>query len=248
MVRWGDVSQRQPQQCPMDLRRKFAENYSPQCTGTTSRVHFTPQPVKETQSLQVFVNIREVPRWPDYEQNTAQNTHWKNGTNQSVKSNPRLRIEAGWYVADRIRIRIEPPHAFDCRKRAKRNRIRNLINLAVRNSANTCRLSGSSIRNRIRNLQSAEPLYYKCNMWNFQVKQNKLCPLFCQSKCLHFYVIFSEQTWSLTRTPADEEDGQKQNCSSLNSLQFFVLAMTHHTLNKRKKRQRGRKLREMLTL
>ena len=96
--------------------------------------------------------------WADYEQNTAQNTYWKNGANQSVKSNPRLRIEAGWYVADRIRIRIEPPHAFDCRERAKRNRIRNLKNLAVRNSKNTCRLSGSSIRNHIRNLQSAEPL------------------------------------------------------------------------------------------
>ena len=88
------------------------------------------------------------------------NTYCKNGANQSVKSNPRLRIEAGWYVADRIRIRIEPPHAFDCRKRAKRNRIRNLKSLAVQNSENTCRLSGSSTRNRTRNLQSVEPLYY----------------------------------------------------------------------------------------
>ena len=52
--------------------------------------------------------------------NTAQNTYWRNGANQSVKSNPGLRIEAGWYEADRIRIRIEPPHAFDCWKRAKR--------------------------------------------------------------------------------------------------------------------------------
>ena len=68
--------------------------------------------------LPVRVFIREVPRWADYEQNTAQNTYWKNGPNQSVKSNPRLRIEAGWYIADRIRIRIELPHAFDCRKRA----------------------------------------------------------------------------------------------------------------------------------
>ena len=101
-------------------------------------------------------NNRKVPRWADYEQNTAQNTYWKNGANQSVKSNPRLRIEAGWYVADRIRIRIEPPHAFDCRKRASRNCIRNLKNLAVRNSENTCRLSGSSIRNRIR----------ICKAWN----------------------------------------------------------------------------------
>ena len=55
----------------------------------------------------------------------------KNGANQSVKSNLRLRIEAGWYVADRIRIRIEPSHAFDCRKRAKPNCIRNLKNLAL---------------------------------------------------------------------------------------------------------------------
>ena len=101
----------------------------------------------------------------------GQITNWKNGANQFVKSNPRLRTEAGWYVADHIRIQIEPPHAFDCRKRAKRNRIRNLKNLAVRNSENTCRLSGSSIRNRIRNLQSAEPLYYfmPTTQWQFHV-------------------------------------------------------------------------------
>ena len=38
--------------------------------------------------------------------NAAQNTYWKNGANPSVKSNPRLRIEAGWYVADRIEYRL----------------------------------------------------------------------------------------------------------------------------------------------
>ena len=80
--------------------------------------------------------------------------YWKNGANQSVKSNPRLRIEAGWYVADRIRIRIEPPHVFDSPKRAIHNRIHNLKNPAVRNSENTCRLSSVPIRNRIRELQA----------------------------------------------------------------------------------------------
>ena len=34
--------------------------------------------------------------------NMAQTTYWNNGTNQSVKSNPRVRIEAGWYLADCI--------------------------------------------------------------------------------------------------------------------------------------------------
>ena len=55
-------------------------------------------------------------RWADFQQNMAQNTYWKNVANQSVKVQPRLRIKAGWYVADRIRIKIEPPHAFDRRK------------------------------------------------------------------------------------------------------------------------------------
>ena len=70
---------------------------------------------------------RDVPRWADYEHNTAQNTYWKNGANQSIKSNPRLRIEAGWYVADRIRVRIEPPHAFDCRKRTIRMTVESVL-------------------------------------------------------------------------------------------------------------------------
>ena len=47
--------------------------------------------------------IGEAPRWADYEQNTAQNMYWKNGMNQSVKSDwsrywgmkPVLRYEAG---------------------------------------------------------------------------------------------------------------------------------------------------------
>ena len=77
-------------------------------------------------------NIREIPCWADYEQNMAQNMYWKNGVNQSVRSNPRLRIEASWYVGwPYHRIRIEPPRAFDCRKRAMCNRIRNLKNLAI---------------------------------------------------------------------------------------------------------------------
>ena len=71
----------------------------------------------------------------------------------------------------------EPPHAFDCRKRAKRNYIRNLKNLAVRNSENTCMRSGSPIRNHIRNLQSAEPLYCsaraRCSISNETKKMYK---------------------------------------------------------------------------
>ena len=124
-----------------------------------------------------YLNIREAPRWADYEQNTAQHTYWKNGTNQSVQSNPRLRIEAGWYVA--VRIWIEPPHVFDCRKCAKRNRTRNLKNLAVRNSENTCRLSGSSIHNRICNLQSAEPLYCR-SRFSREAAHMKKCELLHQ--------------------------------------------------------------------
>ena len=59
---------------------------------------------------------RKVPPRADYEQNTAQNAHWKNGANQSVKLNPRLLIDATWYVVDHIRIQIELPHAIDSLK------------------------------------------------------------------------------------------------------------------------------------
>ena len=53
--------------------------------------------------------------------------------------NPR-RIEASWYVADRVRIRVDWPHDFDCRKSPMRNRIRSVENLAARNSEITDRL------------------------------------------------------------------------------------------------------------
>ena len=47
---------------------------------------------------------RKVLRWPDYEPNIAQLTYCINVANQFGKSNPRLSIEASWYVADHVRI------------------------------------------------------------------------------------------------------------------------------------------------
>ena len=60
-----------------------------------------------------------------------------------------------------MRIRVNRPHAFDCRKCLMRNHICNVLleNLAARNSDITDRFYVSPIRNRIHNLQSAEPLF-----------------------------------------------------------------------------------------
>ena len=83
---------------------------------------------------------RKVPRWPDYEQNSAQITYWRKKWREPIRRvNPR-RIEASWYVADRVRIRVDWPHDFDCRKSPMRNRIRSVENLAARNSEITDRL------------------------------------------------------------------------------------------------------------
>ena len=95
----------------------------------------------------------EVPRWPDYEQNTAQTE--QKGREPIRKVNPRLCIEASWFVADRVKTRVDRPHAFDCRKPLMRNRIRNVENLAARNSDITDRLYVSPMRNRLRSLQWA---------------------------------------------------------------------------------------------
>ena len=104
----------------------------------------------------LFGVLREVPHWLDYEQNTAQTE--QKGREPIRKVNPRLCIEASWYIADHVRICVDRPHAFDCQKSLFRNRIRNVEHLAARNSEITDRLFVSPIRNRIRNLQFAEPL------------------------------------------------------------------------------------------
>ena len=57
----------------------------------------------------------------------------------------------------KISLRVDRPHAFDCRKSLVRNR--NVENLAAQKSEITDRLYVSPKRKCIRNLQSAEPLY-----------------------------------------------------------------------------------------
>ena len=47
---------------------------------------------------------------------------------------------------DRVRIHVGGPYAFDCRNSLMRNRIRNVENLAARNSEITDRLSEREFR------------------------------------------------------------------------------------------------------